>query len=150
MNLIYLLATESLPPNIGAGNDSAFMSKLVVTSIVLLFICLLAILILKLVYRGKIPGTAPLSRTPVLQVVAQMQLAPQKALHLVKVGEKYYLLGSSEKEINLLAELKSEELPAGLSQVESRNLAPVAAINWQTFLANFRQLRSWPAKKNPD
>jgi flagellar biosynthetic protein FliO len=49
-------------------------------------------------------------RTRRLSVVETLRLSPRQSLHLVRVGERYLLIGASESQVSLLTEVT--ELPA--------------------------------------
>ncbi len=44
-------------------------------------------------------------RTKQLSVVETLRLSPRQSLHLVRVGERYLLIGASEAQVSLLAEV---------------------------------------------
>jgi flagellar biogenesis protein FliO len=46
----------------------------------------------------------------ILRIAESAFLGPNRGLHLVLVGKKLFLIGQSEREMNLLAELDDEEL----------------------------------------
>lgn len=46
-----------------------------------------------------------------LKIVERLPLSAKSGLFLVRVGERNYLLGVSAENINLLAEINSEEIP---------------------------------------
>ena len=45
-----------------------------------------------------------------MQVVAQLPLGRDRQVILIRMGERYFLLGSTATEINLLSEISKEEL----------------------------------------
>ena len=81
------------------------------------FICVvvimgLAYLTAKYVAGHGFPGAFAATRRGMLQVIAQLPLGRDRQVILVQAGDRYLLLGSTEKDIRLLAELTPEEIEA--------------------------------------
>lgn len=56
-------------------------------------------------------------RGGVMKLVDSLPLGPQRGLHLVQVGERLFLIGASEREISLLAEMERTS-PVRLAESE--------------------------------
>ena len=83
--------------------------------LVWLFICIvlimgLAYLFTKYVVGRNVPMPFGGARRGILHVIAQMPLGRDRHVILIQVGERFFLLGSTANEINLLAELPEEEI----------------------------------------
>ena len=91
-----------------AGQD--FTSLFLTVSVVMVLICLAAFAILKWVLPRLV--RSPLRRKDSLvQVIAHYGLAPRQALYVIKVGNRYLAVGSSDKGLSLLTALEASDLP---------------------------------------
>ncbi|WP_143824517.1 flagellar biosynthetic protein FliO [Neiella marina] len=61
-----------------------------------------------------------------MDVVASRHVGTKERLLLVKVGERYLLLGVTAHAINTLAEFSAEQLPDALQQIQQPSTPP----NW--------------------
>jgi len=75
-------------------------------------------------------------RGGVLKLVDSLPLGPQRGLHLVQVGERLFLIGSSERQISLLAEM-DQTSPVRLADGEglSHECAPAQGVEAARLLA---------------
>jgi len=85
--------------------------------LVWLFICVILILGLayfftKYVVGRNLHGTFGGTHRGMLQVVAQLPLGRERHVILIRMGDRYFLLGSTANEITLLSEIPKEELDA--------------------------------------
>lgn len=76
----------------------------------LLVIALIYGMLIGMKWLQKVKNPAA-SGTATIQVLETVGLSPGRTLHLVVVGEKTLLLGSTEQNINTLAELSTEDAP---------------------------------------
>ena len=69
------------------------------------------------VVRGLARGRVLLSTSKrIVTVVESTALSQRSAVHVVKVGKKYYLIGASEGHVSTLGELDNDELDAWLAE----------------------------------
>lgn len=85
--------------------------------LVWLFICVILVMGLAYLFTKHVVGrNLPVSfggmQQSMLRIVAQMPLGRDRQVILIQAGERYFLLGSTANETNLLAELSAEEVEA--------------------------------------
>ena len=85
--------------------------------LVWLFICVILILGLayfftKYVVGRNLRGSLGGMHRGMLQVLAQLPLGRERHVILIRMGDRYFLLGSTANEINLLSEIPEEEIDA--------------------------------------
>ena len=80
----------------------------------LLFVLLIFVAVIVLAAYGTkwVAGRFGGAQGRILRIAESVFLGPNRGLHLVLVGKKLLLIGQSEREMNLLAELDDEELVA--------------------------------------
>lgn len=107
--------------------DRSIRKRLGLTVVSLIFISFLIYIVLKFISSGKfnIPalGLAPPSN--LIHVVDRQAIAPNKALYVVKVGDKHILLGLSENRITYLTDVnvsipKSEKKISSADEKEEK------------------------------
>lgn len=79
------------------------------------FICVILVMGLayfftKHVIGNHVPVTFGGMRRSMMHVIAQITLGRDRHVILIQVGDRYYLLGSTANEINLLSEIPAEEV----------------------------------------
>ena len=85
--------------------------------LVWLFICVILIMGLAYLFTKYVVGrNLPVSlggvRQNMLHILAQMPLGRDRQVVLIQAGDRYFLLGSTANETNLLAEFTAEEIEA--------------------------------------
>ena len=107
----------------GLADASTFVSYLLSVLVALGIVLVLAWLALRfLAGRMSLPGM----RGKSIRIVETAPLGPRRSLHIVEVGEKIFLVGSSEGGISLIATLdrgdvpvpEKREKPAGLKFID--------------------------------
>ena len=89
--------------------------------------------------RGKLsPG-----RDDVIQLMATTVLAPNRALHLVRIADEYLLIGSAEGTITRLRSYSAPPSPGLEPEQSLRSLAPAAKA---TGTKPIDRLRSWTVR----
>ena len=82
------------------------------------------------VVRGLARGRVLLSTNKrIVTVIESTALSQRSAVHVVKVGKKYYLVGASEGHVSTLGELDNDELDAWLEEQRS-TLSPRKFTLW--------------------
>jgi len=104
----------------GSTGGPAFASQLLQSLIALLLVCVLAWWVLRWMARHS--PTLPGSAGRAVHVVERTVLDARTALYVVRVGERWLLLGVAERALTLLAELRPEDLPTDLR--DPRGSAP--------------------------
>jgi len=84
--------------------------------IVLGLVCLVAILSLRF-FLPKLGGFRT-QEGDFIQILKRIPFEPRKSLYLVRVGEKYHLLGVSDQNINYLIAISKEEIGDLLSNLK--------------------------------
>lgn len=101
-----LLAPASAP---SAPEPVAYGGALLRMLAALVVVCVLAYVLLRYGLRRLV---APAGRSQHLRVLERCPLATGKALWIVAVGPRTFLVGSAEQGLSLLAELQEGDLPA--------------------------------------
>lgn len=83
------------------------------------------------------------SFTRCLTIIESIRIAPKQALHLVKAGEQYLLIGATDQTISLLTPLELEVVPEG--QVEPSHEGSDLLMDFSTLLKNAIQPPSFSA-----
>lgn len=76
----------------------------------LLVVCLLIFVIFRFALRRLV---GPLGPPETLELLARRALSPRSALWIVRAGGRAFLLGATDQQISLLAELDSADAAAG-------------------------------------
>ena len=106
--LITLLSTIPTQPAL-PSNTVDFTWLFIKMLLVLGIVCILAILFLKYVMpRTGLMGA--LQKGRYFTVLGRYQLEHRKALYMVEVGGRYFVIGCADHAINLLAELTEKEV----------------------------------------
>lgn len=101
---------------------SPLATYVVETLVTLLAIVLLAWLVLALARRGGMGRAAG-----PLELVGRLPLDARRAVYLVRVNEKIFVLGASEAGLSKLGELDREALPTSVAQLEPSSFREVLA-----------------------
>jgi flagellar biosynthetic protein FliO len=91
----------------GLADASTFFSYFLSVFIALGIVLLLAWITLRLL-AGRMAGLGTGGKN--IRVIETMPLGPKRSLHIVEVGEKVFLVGSSDGGITLLSELDRASL----------------------------------------
>ncbi|MBD3232846.1 MAG: flagellar biosynthetic protein FliO [candidate division Zixibacteria bacterium] len=84
--------------------------RLILSIVLVIVLVYLSVWALKKFYSFKTNSGASSANS--IQVIDNAYIAPKKGLHIVKVGSKYILVGSSENSMNFLCDLNAEEFSA--------------------------------------
>jgi flagellar protein FliO/FliZ len=109
------IPTEAATPSSAVDFTWLFIKMVLVLSIV----CICAILFLKYV----MPRTGlvrAVQKGRYFTVMGRYQLESRKALYLVEVGGRYFVIGSADHGINLITELSGEEVESSASRSGGR------------------------------
>jgi flagellar biosynthetic protein FliO len=95
-------------------HDISFGAALVRTGAALLFVLALIFLTVYLIkkYIPSLTGNIPISgnlKKDKIDVLSTRSLGPKKALHVVKVDGRRFLVSATDEQISLLTELKEED-----------------------------------------
>lgn len=88
------------------------------------------------VYLLKRSTRINVANDPYLKSVAQLVLAPNKALHVVTIGAKAFLVGVTDQSINLVGEIDDRELIDAMNLASAKNESAVPA-SFASILSNF-------------
>lgn len=94
----------------------------------LLVIALIYGMLIGMKWLQKVKNPAA-SGTATIQVLETVGLSPGRSLHLVVVGEKTLLLGSTEQNINALTELATNDAPIDEAVIDDEPEAEVAYLS---------------------
>ena len=75
-------------------------------------LCIVIVIIYLSYVAAKFVGKSPIrgGRSQYMRMIDQMPLGQSRAVSVVQVGDRYFLIGIAEKQINILAELEEEGL----------------------------------------
>jgi len=88
------------------------------------------------VYLLKRSTRINVANDPYLKSVAQLVLAPNKALHVVTIGAKAFLVGVTDQSIQLVGEIDDRELIDAMNLASAKNESAVPA-SFAAILSNF-------------
>jgi flagellar biosynthetic protein FliO len=102
-----LLAIQTSPATGEGALDFTWLFIRMISALVV--VCILAVIILKYAVP-RIGFFKKYSGGKYIDVVARQNLDQRKHLYIIKVGERYALVGSSDHGVNLVMELKKEDI----------------------------------------
>lgn len=108
----------------------------------LLVLCFLIILASYYVTKFVGSRSAGINSSGFMKPLEVCRIAPNKYLQLVKIGEKYYVLGVSKESVNVVAEVDPSEIP--------EKAAPQAAKSFKEILAAVKKGGSSQTKEIDD
>ena len=88
--------------------------------IVLVLVCLIAIFTLRF-FLPKLSGFRT-EEGDFIQILRRIPLEPRKSIFLIRVGERYHLLGVADQNVNHLMEVPLEEIKDLLSDLKQASL----------------------------
>ena len=110
--MLFLVQTKAPSEEIGwVANEFASLFQLV---LILAGILILAYVVLRFALP-RIYGVEQLRSGP-MTVVARYSLEPRKNLYIVQIGKEYFLVGTSETNVQFLTSLESSKLEMALAQ----------------------------------
>ena len=128
----------ALPP---AGPSVWSVIRMIIT------LALVAAAVYGIVYLFKKASRQPQSRDPFLKVLASAPLGYNRYAHVVSVGSKAWLLGSSDGGVNLIGEVDDRDVLNAMLQEDSRKSDEAAVSRFPDFTAMLRRL-GIPAEQN--
>lgn len=104
--------------------------KLVVAVTVIIALIYLSMLLLRKLTMGR---TGIMGGTRAIEMLERSHFAPKKFICLMRVGQKVFLLGVTENNINLVADVSDQEFPA-----PAKNKAKEKVPAFKTYLKQAR------------
>jgi flagellar biogenesis protein FliO len=134
--MLLLAQTQAPPEEIGwVANELTSLLQLV---LVLVGVLILAYVVLRFAIP-RIYGVGQWHSGP-MTVVARYSLEPRKNLYIVQVGKEFFLVGTSETNVQFLTSLESAKLEVALAQ---SNLQTPERTDFSQLL------RSWKKSRKP-
>jgi flagellar protein FliO/FliZ len=127
--------TAAQPVN--APNPSSFW---ILVRIVLV-LALVCAGIYGIVYLIKKSSGIPIGNDPYLKSVATLSLSPNKSVQVITIGEKGYVVGITEQNISLIAEVTDRELIDAMN-LQAEKKSPLPKGSFQAVFSSF-----FPTKK---
>ena len=93
-----------------AGDESQTASSLWSFFSLILTLALVAAAIYGIVYFIKRASRGKITADPFLKVLASTQLAVNRSVHVVNLGEQSWLVGSAENGVNLIGEIQDKDI----------------------------------------
>ncbi len=119
-----------------AGEDAGSASPLWALVRVILVLALLAAGIWAFMAFLKKSGRVNVADDPYLKSVANLPLGPNKSAQIITVGTRAFLVGVTEREINLISEIEDKELIDAMNLAADRS-SSAAVAGFQSVLASF-------------
>ncbi len=113
---------------------------------IVIVLALVCAAIYGVVYLLKRSTRINVANDPYLKSVAQLVLAPNKALHVVTIGAKAFIVGVTDQSINPIGEIDDRELIDAMNLSSARNEAAVPA-SFAAILSNFLPAQSRARKQ---
>lgn len=107
----------------GFGNDAEMpdlVGALIQMVLVLGVVCALAYLILGKVLPKLMRVQMPTAPHQMLEIVDRMPLDQRRSIMVIKLGDRYFLVGATENGINLLSRLETDEIEDALANAAER------------------------------
>jgi len=109
---------------------------------------LVAAAIYGIVFLFKRSAKQPVNSDPFLKVLANTHLGSNRYVHIVSVGEKAWLVGSSEGGVNLISEVEDKDTINVMLLEESKKSAASVSGRFPDFLGMLRRLGTPAANRN--
>jgi flagellar protein FliO/FliZ len=106
----------------------------------ILVLSLAAIAIYGVVYDIKKTSKPAAANDPFLKILATAHLGSNRYAHIVSVGNKAWLLGSSDGGVNLIGEVDDNDVINAMQLEDSRRTAEAATGRFPDFLSMLRKL----------
>lgn len=100
---------------------------------ILFFVIVLAILFLLFRVLKRVSVVTG-SNDDFIQIISTKQLMGNRYLHVVKLGEEYFLIGSAEGNVNLIKKIENKDLITELDLYKEKNAQP----DQKNFIDRFR------------
>jgi len=144
---------QGLPLFVGLSGEDAlttnrdvFLPTITAAFGYILIFCVAAYLVVKFFGTKGRNSAGPARQRGFFKVLDRYYLSPHRSLLLVKLGGRIYLIGNSEKGMDMLGEIPREEVPPEVLD-SAEKTSPPASMKWQDFFYNFRAMR-WPENKS--
>ncbi|MEQ8273146.1 MAG: flagellar biosynthetic protein FliO [Deltaproteobacteria bacterium] len=102
------------------ADATEMFGALVQMVLVLAVVCALAYLLLGKVLPKLMRVQTPTAPHRMLEVVDRLPLDPRRSIMVIKLGERFFLVGATEQGINLLSRLETEEVEDALASAAAR------------------------------
>jgi len=117
----------------------------------LLMLALVAVAIYGIVFFLKKKNSAQnTEKDPFLKVLANSHLGNNRYAHIISVGKKAWLLGSSDGGVNLIGEIDDKELIDTMLLEDSQKTAEAPTGKFPDFMSLLRKLGVQSANSNPN
>lgn len=105
------------PQNIYSPSLFGIVIKLIISMVVIVGLIYLSMYFLKKI-NSRAAGGGIIGDT--IKIIGRTFLSPKQSLYLVKIGDRYAILGATEQSVSMISELSEEEA----AKFESRGKAP--------------------------
>ncbi len=134
------------PADAGTTSSSSTLWLFIRMFLMLAIVLGIIWLVFRLLKSGMMPGQ---ENDPFLRRVATLPLSPGKAVHVVTLVDKAYLIGVSENSVNLIAEVNDKELVEALNLHAERQGSVPRPKNFSEVLDLFTAHRTRTAAGMP-
>jgi flagellar protein FliO/FliZ len=94
------------PPNIYSPSLFGIVVKLIISMVVIVGLIYLSMYFLKKI-NSRAAGGGIIGDT--IKIVGRTFLSPKQSLYLVKIGDRYAIIGATEQSVSMIGELSDEE-----------------------------------------
>lgn len=140
------LASQPSPAMAEGTSLWELLSAMLVPTLIVIVAAYLTIRVLRSLNRRV---AATVSQTKLLELVDTLSLAGSGVVHIVRVGERYLLVGAGSAGLNLLGELRPEEVTLLESQRRGAPLIHAVAPSFSQILRT-RMPRAWRVLETSD
>lgn len=141
---ILINADAAAVPQAG-GNSSIFA---IVRMILALALAAAAIYGVVFFIKRSSKGTA--GSDPFLKILASAHLGSNRYAHIIAVGSKAWLLGSSDGGVNLIGEIEDKDVVNAMLIEDSRKTAEVSSGRFPDFLSMLRRMGARPESRSSE
>jgi flagellar protein FliO/FliZ len=115
----------------------------------LLTLALAAAAIYGVVFFIRRSSKQPVEGDPFLKILATAHLGSNRYAHIVNVGDKAWLLGSSDGGVNLISEIENKDMLNAMLVEDSRKSAQARNSRFPDFLSVLRRMGVQPQERVP-
>ncbi len=119
------------PQNIYSPSLFGIVAKLIISMVVIVGLIYLSMYFLKKI-NSRAAGGGIIGDT--IKIIGRTFLSPKQSLYLVKIGDRYTIIGATEQSVSMIGELSEEEA----AKFESQGKAPGDSSPRSKFAAIFR------------
>ena len=115
--------------------------------IVLVLVCILVIFLCYYTTRFLGKKFSGANQNRVMKIIETLPMGFDRCLYLIRAGKKYFLFYSSKKGLELVSEVKIEDMPENLSDIEQTADGSADAFSFKKLFEQYSGVRQKPFMK---